>query len=278
MVVSPYGNIKIWIQTSIGFFSIVQKEEDQQHDQLTIRSRVRSDLEALRFLHLPSLGCITENHRSDYLYRAKVSKPDFAVAMSQMIGSIGYSNFKNEVQTVQGKDRAKVYGKVWTHLYQLQLEPKTFEWNSSTAIANMAVQAADTYGVAFVSPSGQTLLRRVFGGFGGYCWTFAKGRPDRYETPQETAKRECLEETGYRCRLVGLLPGRYEGTTGSTTFFVGVPDGEQQPFGPETEETRWASIQEAHDLVSLTTNPIGRDRDQMILCDLYRWLCARQKH
>ena len=81
--------------------------------------------------------------------------------MVNMVNSIGYSNFKNEVQTVQGKDRAKVYGKVWTQLYELQLEPEAFEWDSSTAIEKMAIPAANSYGVVFVSPEGQTLLRRV---------------------------------------------------------------------------------------------------------------------
>lgn len=229
-------------------------------------------------MYIPSLGQITENHRSDYLYRAKVSKSDFAAALSQMVGSIGYSNFKNEVQTVQGKDRAKVYGKVWTQLYQLQLEPEAFEWDSSTAIEKMSVQAADAYGVALLSPEGRLLLRGVSGGFGGYCWTFAKGQPEGNETKQQTARRELFEETGFRCRLVGLLPQRYQGSTGTTVFFVGVPLGEQQPYGPETSQIRWATIEEAHQLIQETTNPIGRDRDQMILCDLYRWLSARQKH
>ena len=224
------------------------------------------------------MGRITESHKSDYQFRAKVSRFDLAQAMVNLVSSIGYSNFKNEVAAVQGKDRAKVYGKVWTQLYELQLDPDRFEWNSSEAIDKMAVPAADSYGVVLVSTSSQTLLRSVSAGFGDYLWTFAKGQQDGYESRQQTAKRECLEETGYRCRLIGLLPQRYQGTTGSTVFFVGVPDGEQQPFGPETEETRWANIGEAHQLIQETTNPIGRDRDQMVLCDLYRWLSDRQKH
>ena len=98
------------------------------------------------------------------------------------------------------------------------------------------------------------------------------------QQPKQTARRELLEEAGFHCRLVGLLPQRYQGSTGSTVFFVGVPFGTQQPFGPETEETCWATIDEAHSLIQQTSNPIGRDRDQMVLCDLYRWMIARQKH
>ena len=195
-----------------------------------------------------------------------------------MVGTIGYSNFKDEVASVQGKDRAHVYGKVWTQLYKLQLESENFDWDCNRAIEKMAVQASDAYGVGLLSPSGQTLLRRVSGGFGGYCWSFAKGMPDEFETPQQTARRELFEESGYRCKLVGLLPQRYQGSTGTTVFFVGVPDGEQQPYGPETSTTRWVTIQEAHSLIQQTTNAIGRDRDQSTLYDLYRWMSERQKH
>ncbi len=272
------GATTIWIQTSIGFFSIVEKPEDQQYNQLTIRSRIRSDLEALKLLHLPSLGKITDSRKTDYAFRAKVNRSDLAQALVNLVDCIGYSNFKNEVGAVQGKERSHVYGRVWSNLYELQLDPDRFEWNSSEAIEKMAVPAADSYGVVLLSPDGQTLLRKPSGGFGGYSWTYAKGQADDYESPKQTARRECLEETGYHCRFVGLLPQRYEGSTGATVFFVGVPVGEQEPFGPETAETRWVTVEEAHGLIQQTKNAIGRDRDQMVLCDLYRWLSARQTH
>ncbi|MFC7461084.1 NUDIX hydrolase [Hydrogenophaga defluvii] len=268
----------MWLQTNIGFYSIVSKPEDQETGQLTIRARIKSDLLALKNLYLPSLGAITESTKTDYRYRSKVSRTDLAQAMTNMIGTIGYGNFKNEIAAVQGKQRSNLYGRVWSNLYELDLEPEEFDWDSTAAIDRMAVPAADAYGVVLVSPDGRTLLRKPSRGFGGYSWSFAKGQPNKYETPQETARRECLEETGYLCRLVGLIPQHYQGTTGTTVFFVGVPEGKQQAFGTETEKTRWVDIQEAHSLIQQTVNPIGRDRDQAVLCDLYRWLCARQKH
>lgn len=227
---------------------------------------------------MPSMGRITENFNTDYRYRARVLKTDLSAAMGQMVTNIGYSNFKNEVASVQGKDRSHVYGKVWSQLYQLQLEPDDFEWDSHSAIENMAIPAANSYGVVLISPDKKTLLRRVSGAFGGYLWTFAKGCPDGYETPQETAKRECLEEMGIHCRLVGLLPKTYQGTTGSTVFFIGIPKGDPEPFGPETTETRWVTKDEALKLLSMTAHAAGRERDAAILNDLYRWISDRQSY
>jgi hypothetical protein len=48
----------MWIMTTIGFFSIVQKPEDKDDDTMTIRSRVKSDLIALRDHYLPNLSPI----------------------------------------------------------------------------------------------------------------------------------------------------------------------------------------------------------------------------
>lgn len=51
----------MWIITPLGFFSIVQKPGDVPTGTLTIRARVRSDLEALKAAVLPGLGKITES-------------------------------------------------------------------------------------------------------------------------------------------------------------------------------------------------------------------------
>ena len=66
----------MWIMTTIGFFSIVQKPEDKHGEMLTIRSRVKSDLIALRDQYLPSLGPIATNVGTDYQYRASAPQTD----------------------------------------------------------------------------------------------------------------------------------------------------------------------------------------------------------
>jgi hypothetical protein len=60
----------MWLVTPIGFFSIVQKPGDKKNGTLTVRSRVRSDLAALKQHYLPGLGTIQESHDTDYRFRA----------------------------------------------------------------------------------------------------------------------------------------------------------------------------------------------------------------
>jgi 8-oxo-dGTP pyrophosphatase MutT (NUDIX family) len=62
--------------------------------------------------------------------------------------------------------------------------------------------------------------------FGGVKWTFPKGKPDNLrsglkESPFETAARETLEETGLEVQIMSPLPGEFQGSTGSTFYFVG---------------------------------------------------------
>lgn len=49
------------------------------------------------------------------------------------------------------------------------------------------------------------LIRQFRHATGGYLWEIPAGRRDGSESPEETARRELAEETGYRCsRLVPL--------------------------------------------------------------------------
>jgi hypothetical protein len=108
----------MWIFTPIGFFSIVQKRGDSD---LTIRSRVASDLVSLREQFLPSLSPIIATPDADYAFRAKASHRDFAESLASMAASVDYHNFKYEVGRKQGGERAEVYSKVW-HIMQDDLQ------------------------------------------------------------------------------------------------------------------------------------------------------------
>lgn len=107
----------MWLFTNIGFFSAVQKPGT---DFLTIRARVKGDLDALREKYLSELSPTISNVGTDYPWRATVSHAAFAVALDQIVLDIDYSNFKNEVAARQGKGRAHRYGKVWSALYDMR--------------------------------------------------------------------------------------------------------------------------------------------------------------
>jgi 8-oxo-dGTP pyrophosphatase MutT (NUDIX family) len=127
------------------------------------------------------------------------------------------------------------------------------------------IPKAEAYGAVLVDDAGQVLLREPTGHFGGYVWTFAKGRPDTGETPSETALREVLEETGYRAEILDVIPQVFLGTTTSSAFFLARPLGRQEKPTSETSATRWVSFEEAEALIAQTTTRTGRDRDLAIL-------------
>lgn len=125
----------MWLITPIGFFSVVQKPGDAATDTLTVRARVRTDLEALRAHVLPGLGEISESKTNDYRFRAVAPRAEVAAAMAALVNALDYSNFKNQVAKVQGPARAHLYHGVWDVLYRLQSEPRKF---AGTAVAHQA--------------------------------------------------------------------------------------------------------------------------------------------
>lgn len=133
----------MWLITPVGFFSIVQKPDDAQADTLTVRARVRADLEALRALHLPDLGEISESGTNDYRFRAKAPRQAVEQAMVKLVQSLTYSNFKSQVSKVQGMGRAGLYHDVWDVLYRLQTQPAKYAGKPAVApLAPAPAQAA----------------------------------------------------------------------------------------------------------------------------------------
>jgi hypothetical protein len=113
----------MWLITPVGFFSVVRKPTDIQSETLTVRSRVRADLEALKTQYLPELGAIQESQVNDYRFRATAPQAAVAAAMAQLVENLDYANFKDEVKARQGPARARLYHQVWDVLYRLQRGP-----------------------------------------------------------------------------------------------------------------------------------------------------------
>ena len=124
----------MWLITPVGF-SVVQKAGDVAADTLTVRARVRGDLDALREQYLPSLGPVQESKTNDYRFRAVAPRADVAAAMARMVNQLQYSNFKSQVAKVQGTARARLYHNVWDLLHRLQTEPGKYQAEPKAAQA-----------------------------------------------------------------------------------------------------------------------------------------------
>ncbi|MGC4397629.1 hypothetical protein [Hydrogenophaga sp. T2] len=116
----------MWLITPIGFFSVVRKPTDIKNKTLTVRARVRSDLEALQAQYLAELGPIQESSVNDYRFRAVAPQDTVAAAMARLAETLDYSNFKDAVKQRQGAARAHLYHGVWDVLYRLQQEPSVY--------------------------------------------------------------------------------------------------------------------------------------------------------
>jgi 8-oxo-dGTP pyrophosphatase MutT (NUDIX family) len=119
-------------------------------------------------------------------------------------------------------------------------------------------------GIVILPRNGRIFIRKVAGGYGGYDWSFAKGKVKPGLSLEENALRELQEEMGLEARIVGVL-GDYEGDTGVTRFFVGeITGGDIRDHGWETEKVCAVTHEEAQ-------KRLNRARDRRVLDDLYRW-------
>jgi 8-oxo-dGTP pyrophosphatase MutT (NUDIX family) len=265
----------MWLMTTIGFFSAVQKPGT---DFLTVRARVKTDLDRLREKYLPALSATIAKGGTDYPWRATVSHEQFAAALAAMVMDVHYANFKDEVAKKQGKTRASRYGQVWSALYDMvedgpQASPQALPW-----CAKLPPGKKVAYGGVVVDTNGLVLLREPKNHFDGYVWTFAKGRPDPGETPQATALREVKEETGVDAKIVGPLPGEFAGGTTINRYFImqaSVGSGGVAPDDPETASIKWLSVEDAKRHIEKTANPTGRHRDQTVLAAAVAYLEGR---
>src|SRR5438093_1138125 len=105
----------MWLFTTIGFFSVVQKNGTKF---LTVRVRVASDLDNLRRAFMPQLSATVEGAGSDYPFRATISHRDFGTGLARMGEAINYHNFKTEVARRMGRKRESVYHKVWHDMFE----------------------------------------------------------------------------------------------------------------------------------------------------------------
>lgn len=140
--------------------------------------------------------------------------------------------------------------------------------------ADWPIAKTDAYGGILLTRHGQVLLREPANHFDGYVWTFAKGKPKAGDTPEQTALREVLEETGYQAEVVDVLPGVFHSGLSSNAYFVMRHIGEQSVTDWETRSTRWVDFEAATTLIQQTTNAKGCARDLAVLKAAKAWFEA----
>lgn len=101
-------------------------------------------------------------------------------------------------------------------------------------------------------------------------WSFPKGKADKGESPEETAIREVLEETGYHCRIVapiGTTRHRISNGVKEVNWFAmrPLPDSPGFKENSEIDEIEWVSRKKARDSLDYQN-----DRDLLAGTDLKR--------
>ncbi len=103
----------MWLFFSDAMLSIVQKPDDK--DTLTVRARIKGDIEAL----FPDAK-VVEGAGTDYCFRAKVPREVVAKAMLDRVMELSYGNFKS---SVKDRQRHGAYMDVWQAMYAYQKKP-----------------------------------------------------------------------------------------------------------------------------------------------------------
>lgn len=281
----------MWLFLPEGFFSVVTAEEFGA--ELQVRARAGGDLDALRATYLPSLGPTKTIPHHDYPFRAFTTRADWSACLVKAALAIDYDNFKNEVARVQGHERAHVYSEVWSACRKIEKErapgsrrgpssekslspargtpaDRTEEYRQRNLHGDGTWPVAPhlRYGGVVFNPAGRILLREPANHYGGFTWTFPKGGPDKGEHPVDAALREVREETGCEPAVVGHLAEAFRGgIAGSTNLFfvMAAPSDELDESAvaenAETWQVRWATLEEARQLIAHSETAKGRKRD-----------------
>ena len=99
-------------------------------------------------------------------------------------------------------------------------------------------------------------------------WSLPKGKADSDESPEQTAVREVLEETGYHCRIIAPLGEtryRVSGGTKEVAWYAmrALPDSPGFTQNPEVDQIKWLTRKKAAALLDY-----DRDRQLVMETDL----------
>ena len=106
---------------------------------------------------------------------------------------------------------------------------------------------------------------------GKYLWELPAGKVDEGETPLQAAKRELIEETGYRAKkwekLTTFFPSPGFVAERMTIFLAtGLTAGTATPMDDERIEARWYSSKDVAKMIRA-----GKIEDAKTMIGFYRW-------
>lgn len=105
----------MWIITPRGFYSTVAKPADGT-EYVTVRARSERDIRNLADLIDAEP---VRSQDTDYRWRIRCRKEEWAHAIAAMAQEIDYPNFKNRIAS-QDPERAHLLSQVWDVLYAIQ--------------------------------------------------------------------------------------------------------------------------------------------------------------
>lgn len=110
----------MWLFTKRGFYSIAASQTPGAPEgTISVRGRVKADLEAFREHYSAKLGPTMALAGTDYEYRADISPVDLAAALVKMVPEIDYTKFKPAAAEFSsgGHARHDLYIGVWSAMY-----------------------------------------------------------------------------------------------------------------------------------------------------------------
>ncbi len=122
----------MWIFDKRGFFALAASQTPKApKGTLSVRARVRADLDAFRKHYSSKLGPTIVIPGADYEYRADISPDELRKAMVKMAEGVDYTKFKPEAErfSTGGHERHSLYLGVWSAM--LNAERRLMGWRKS---------------------------------------------------------------------------------------------------------------------------------------------------
>lgn len=253
----------MWLFTNIGFFSVVEKPYDIEQGLITIRSRVRLDLEVLKTLYLPSMTEVIESADADYKFRSRVKKVDLAEAMPELIMNINYENFKDEIFEVHGHERATLYGKIWGQAYEMQSQHQGLDADKASVINKISRPFVSNHCIVVIDAQGRVLMNTEPERPAETAFIHLNARTLRH--PQHDVLAHVYQVTGVEGKVaIPCSISKYEPAIGWNYYVVPV-ERITRPSASDVLPFKWVSIKIAQDIVGPHDLALNIKRDYKLI-------------